>query len=234
MLEDLDEIMFDEKPTRFDEDPLAILLACYPYHKQSHVPMDQLIKFNTNINDRSDRVIITSEHRKEAHVIARYYKNKIFTRMLTNQHTSDYRKELYNTLSKKDRFFLTSDEIRLLYRLPYFYYEDRWYDELEKSYGYKDGDILLDSFDLSNEPLTLVKSTVRFSKNVKQKQYWFNDQKNNLININVDLKNPFIGLFENELTRNNNVFTVSGSCNLMKIVERNIQVYLLTEWTHHQ
>lgn len=220
----------EEKPSIFEEDPLAILLACYPYHNNSSRAFENLMNYIVNINELENRVIVTEENRKNAHTIARYYRNRIFKRILSNQHTSNYRKDLYNLLSKQeDRRRLKSDEIRALYRLPYFYYEDLCYDNLEKKYPLNTNQVL-DEISYDKMPLTCFDSSIRFSKSVKQKFFWFNDHNDKLIKVIIDLSNPLIHLFEKELSKNENILKITGVACRTKVIERDIEVYQLYDW----
>lgn len=111
---------FDPDPPKallpsWTEDPIA--LACAVHRQWST---------NTNASNRwQDLATVTAEDqdRTMSTQIRQYYSNRIMVDLLRGTGAkSEFRKKLYGFVAQ-DRM-LTANEIGLIYKLPYFYYED--------------------------------------------------------------------------------------------------------------
>ena len=97
----------------FPDDPLALSCASYRLYKQ-----DPHRRF-TNI----DSVNATQEDRIQAQAIRDYYNQRYTMRVLKGGQLTEYQQKTAQFLSGLHH--LTTEELGLLYKLPYFYDEDR-------------------------------------------------------------------------------------------------------------
>jgi hypothetical protein len=97
----------------FSDDPLALSCASYRLYKEE--PQRRF----TNI----DLVNATTEDRVQAQAIRDYYNQRYTMRVLKGQQLTEYQQKTAQFLSGLHH--LTTEELGLLYKLPYFYEEDR-------------------------------------------------------------------------------------------------------------
>jgi hypothetical protein len=97
----------------FSDDPLALSCASYRLYKEE--PQRRF----TNI----DLVNATSEDRVQAQSIRDYYNQRYTMRVLKGRQLTEYQQKTAQFLSGLHH--LTTEELGLLYKLPYFYEEDR-------------------------------------------------------------------------------------------------------------
>jgi hypothetical protein len=97
----------------FPDDPLALSCASYRLYKE-----DPHRRF-TNI----DLVNATPEDRVQAQAIRDYYNQRYTMRVLKGGKLTEYQQKTAQFLSGLHH--LTTEELGLLYKLPYFYEEDR-------------------------------------------------------------------------------------------------------------
>jgi hypothetical protein len=97
----------------FADDPLALSCASYRLYKE-----DPHRRF-TNI----DTVNATQEDRVQAQAIRDYYNQRYTMRVLKGGQLTEYQQKAAQFLSGLHH--LTTEELGLLYKLPYFYEEDR-------------------------------------------------------------------------------------------------------------
>lgn len=97
----------------FPDDPLALSCASYRLYKEE--PQRRF----TNI----DLVNATTEDRVQAQAIRDYYNQRYTMRVLKGKQLTEYQQKTAQFLSGLHH--LTTEELGLLYKLPYFYEEDR-------------------------------------------------------------------------------------------------------------
>jgi hypothetical protein len=97
----------------FSDDPLALSCASYRLYKEE--PQRRF----TNI----DLVKATPEDRVQAQAIRDYYNQRYTMRVLKGGKLTEYQQKTAQFLSGLHH--LTTEELGLLYKLPYFYEEDR-------------------------------------------------------------------------------------------------------------
>jgi hypothetical protein len=97
----------------FPDDPLALSCASYRLYKEE--PQRRF----TNI----DLVKATPEDRVQAQAIRDYYNQRYTMRVLKGRQLTEYQQKTAQFLS--GLHYLTTEELGLLYKLPYFYEEDR-------------------------------------------------------------------------------------------------------------
>jgi hypothetical protein len=111
---DLDDAEKLSKSARasFSDDPLALSCASYRIYKN-----DSARRF-TDL----DSLKATQEDRNQAHAIRSYYSNAYTMKVLKGRPLTEYQQKTAEFLS--GLYHLTTDELGLLYKLPYFYEED--------------------------------------------------------------------------------------------------------------
>jgi hypothetical protein len=96
----------------FSDDPLALSCASYRIYKN-----DSARRF-TDL----DSLKATQEDRNQAQAIRSYYSNAYTMKVLKGRPLTEYQQKTAEFLS--GLYHLTTDELGLLYKLPYFYEED--------------------------------------------------------------------------------------------------------------
>jgi hypothetical protein len=97
----------------FPDDPLALSCASYRLYKEE--PQRRFINI--------DLVNATPEDRVQAQAIRDYYNQRYTMRALKGRQLTEYQQKTAQFLSGLHH--LTTEELGLLYKLPYFYEEDR-------------------------------------------------------------------------------------------------------------
>jgi hypothetical protein len=114
----------DQSPkASFSDDPLALSCASYRLYKEQ-----PQFRF-TNI----DLVKATQEDRNQAQAIRDYYTQRYTMQVLKGGQLTEYQQKTAQFLSGLHH--LTTEELGLLYKLPYFYEEDQTYEEFSKLYN---------------------------------------------------------------------------------------------------
>jgi len=176
----------------FTVDPLVLAVAC-----------KDLAAYNTfdTYSLNSSRVIeyVNDGHRAHAEKIREYYCKKVFWHQLqTNYEISDYRKRMSYLLENKVKECKGQDT-GIYYTLPYFYDEDCLYDEFKKTYTVKDLPVK-NHYDKPTLSLIYLDKSIKYQKRDKKNFYWFTDGQY-LFSIDLDRKNPLLGLFEERLSK---------------------------------
>lgn len=172
-----------------NEDLLALSIAWHRIRQlPNYTPIESLI---SKILFES----VTEDDRKLSEEIKKYYSQKIMVLKLKNKNLSKFREDLSfflhqsNNLHKKEIF-------PLVYRLPEFYEYDKSFDEFKHIYNRElnvDKDVLINT----KISINFIKCfTVGKGAN-KRKEYWFSDNKNNLVNMTIFNNNPLISLLDN-------------------------------------
>lgn len=152
----------------FVDDPLALSCASWRIFK------DEPERRWTNI----DLVKATQEDRDMAQQIRTYYNQRYTMQALKGRQLTEYQQKTAQFLSGLHH--LTTDELGLLYKLPYFYTEDTAKD------------FVVESTQSYNQPLnrthaeytlTPVKEIFRTRKSGETVQFWYKDQDNHAVLI---------------------------------------------------
>lgn len=169
----------------FVDDPLA--LSCASWRITKNDPERRW----SNI----DLVKATQEDRTMAQQIRDYYNQRYTMQALKGRQLTEYQQKTAQFLSGLHH--LTTDELGLLYKLPYFYTEDRGIDgivELTTSYEQSP------RRDHAEYTLTPVKEIFRTRKSGEIVQFWYKDQDNHAVLIECratdNLSTMLRGLFK--------------------------------------
>jgi hypothetical protein len=102
----------DSPRATFSDDPLALSCASYRIYKND--PARRFVNIDT--------VKATQEDRNQAQAIRSHYSNVYTMKVLKGRLLTEYQQKTAEFLS--GLYHLTTDELGLLYKLPYFYEED--------------------------------------------------------------------------------------------------------------
>lgn len=187
-LEDISRVATTTPPAQLElnNDPIVLSCSAYRSHKFGISPKWQ--DFNT--------CKITPEDVELSHLIKRYYRDKIMLRRLkTDTSLTKFQTRLYEILSGSTIY---NTDLGLLYRLPYFYEEDRQLDIVRTT-----------STSLTVPDRTQHHATIKQTKLVRPTvkvyqgrhsneicQYWWTDESNHAVVLNVKLNNTLLELID--------------------------------------
>jgi hypothetical protein len=168
----------------FSDDPLSLSCASWRIFK------DEPERRWTNL----DVVKATSDDRAMAQSIRDYYNQRYTMQVLKGRQLTEYQQKTAQFLS--GLYHLKTDELGLLYKLPYFYVEDTSIDSvIESTQSYERP--LNRTYD--KYTLTPVKQIFRTRKSGEMVQFWYKDQDNHTVLIECrgtdSLLNMLRGLF---------------------------------------
>lgn len=152
----------------FPDDPLALSCASWRIFK------DEPERRWTNL----DVVKATQEDRSMAQRIRDYYNQRYTMQALKGRQLTEYQQKTAQFLSGLHH--LTTDELGLLYKLPYFYTEDTALDFVVESTVTHDQSPRRDHADYT---LTPIKEVFRTRKSGEIVQFWYRDQDNHAVLI---------------------------------------------------
>lgn len=168
----------------FSDDPLALSCASWRIFK------DTPERRWTNL----DVVKATSEDRAMAQQIRDYYNQRYTMQALRGRQLTEYQQKTAQFLS--GLYHLKTDELGLLYKLPYFYTEDIGIDSvIESTQSYER------SLNRTHDRYTLtpVKQIFRTRKSGETVQFWYRDQDQHAVLIQCKGTDPLLpmlrGLF---------------------------------------
>lgn len=144
---------------------------------------------------------ITDEDRDQANAIRNYYSKKYFWDSLKAQRPqSEYRQSAVRLLAITEGWKLTDRDAGLFVKLPWFYAEDRVYDEFRSTLNVnRESYVGPNAFNAVTKKLTYLKKTIRWQGSKRAVSFWFKDDANKLSAITVFADNPFIDIFEEQI-----------------------------------
>lgn len=152
----------------FSDDPLALSCASWRIFK------DEPERRWTNL----DVVKASQEDRDMAQRIRNYYNQRYTMRVLKGGQLTEYQQKTAQFLSGLHH--LTTEELGLLYKLPYFYTEDCGIDSIVESTVTHNQSPRRDHAEYT---LTPVKEVFRTRKGGEMVQFWYRDQDNHAVLI---------------------------------------------------
>ena len=164
----------------FKEDPIALSCASWRLDQQGLGSYADL-----------DTVIVISEDRELAAQVRKHFLDKLTLARLQGKEQSAFRTKLGAFLVGNHE--LTKDEIGLLYRLPFFYHEDK---QIEKVMEQTDVATPPELAHSVNMTLTGVSKIWRHRRSGQSTQFWFRDQHNWPVELTVLHSNHLHGLVE--------------------------------------
>lgn len=165
---------------------------------------------------------ITSEDTILAEEISKYYVGKLLVKKLKTETLSKYRNDLLQYLT--DRPTVVPDIfVRMIYKLPYFYHCDR---KLIEIFGGTQRDLIPYASEKDTIPLKFISELDTKRKTHRNYQYWFKDQQDNRVLLEVEKHNPVLSLWEQ--TINNTDIMVHGTFVRKHMDDMNY--YIATGW----
>jgi hypothetical protein len=141
---------------------------------------------------------IIDEDRKFADIIRDHYCKKVLIWKLKNNRLTSFREDLAEFINTDGKRF-KEKMMPLAYRLPEFYEYDI---EFEKILFDHNREVKHDNtVDRSVKNLTFVKTLKVNSKKFKRNEFWFSDEFNNLVSINIESHNPLLSLLTKTVSK---------------------------------
>lgn len=175
----------DNKSRTFDLDPLVLSVAA-----------KDLVADNCNLpymdlGDPRVQAHVNDSHIVLAEEIRTYYSKKYFWNNLKDNRLSDFRQRASYLLSNRCRECKDTD-IGIYYKLPFFFEEDRCYDDFKRKYSTID--IPEAAKNIAHLDLKYLKTTQSRQRRRRVKRVWFTDQTY-LYVVEATVDNPLLPLF---------------------------------------
>lgn len=210
----------------FTVDPLLVSCTLYRLITESRAN-DKIDYLNWSLNEYADKIAskITDQDRIFAETLVSYYKSKLIMAKLRGDHFTKFKTDLLQYLTDSPTR-ITSKFVGMIYKLPYFYQYDM---HLVEIFG---GEIV----DLEKAPNNLEQQDINLSfiskadngqKKARHYEYWFKDENNLRILVEVEKHNPVRKLWEHSIQTGN----VSINALFEKKRRDNLEFYVAKGWT---
>jgi len=170
---------------KFSDDPLALSCASYRIFKNTSVPFTDI-----------DSVTATAEDRETAALIRSYYGQKLVWQALQGRSLSEFRTKMGQFLNGEHQ--LTSDELGMLYRIPYFYDEDC---ALDKVIANTKPAQVVEPHLVHRRRLNYITCINQYRRANTSRHYWFADENQYAYVIKVLANNSLVPLLESVIAR---------------------------------
>ena len=173
---------------QFKQDPIAC--ACASYRIWQENPARRWSEL--------DIVVVWQDDIEQAQALRKYYRERMVMSALKNRNrnVSEFRRKLGALVT--DQLEITKDELGLLYRLPYFYAEDRDIDHvIENTANSKQiAPVLVDS-----QPMTMtfrpLRKIFRSRRSGETNQYWWTTETGGIpFALSVRVDNPLMSMID--------------------------------------
>jgi len=144
--------------------------------------------------------LVTEDDIVRANVIRDYYSKKIMVWKLKNIKLTQFREDMNTFIHSNGKTF-KENMMPLVYRLPEFYEYDIEFEKMSFEYN-KEVKRQESIHVIERKHLTFIKSLSVNTKRLKKIEYWFSDNHNNLVQMNIDTANPLHSLLEKVITGN--------------------------------
>jgi hypothetical protein len=138
---------------------------------------------------------ITDEDRILASDIKKFYEQKIIVLKLRGEKLSDFRERLCALFSNTSNQY-TDTQCKIAYKLPYFYEYDLGLIDIFGT-GYSIVGDRSEEYDIKT--LTYIKKLDAVKKSKPRFEYWFCDENENKVVLEVEKSNPLIPLWETHI-----------------------------------
>jgi hypothetical protein len=176
---------------------LLALSVCWARLRTSKVENQPFISI-TKLLDSDLFRLVTEDDIVQANVIRDYYSKKIMVWRLKNIKLTQFREDM-NTFIHSDGKTFKENMMPLAYRLPEFYEYDIEFEKMSFEYN-KEVKRQESIHVIEKKHLTFIKSLSVNTKRLKKIEYWFSDNHNNLVQLNVETSNPLHSLLEKVIT----------------------------------
>ena len=175
------------KPTpivaTFTDDPVA--LACASYRAWVKTPANRWATFDTVIVDREDRMMAAD--------IRSYYNARYTMQALKGKPLTEFQHKLASFLAGTHK--LNTDELGMLYRLPYFYVEDCRLDRVATQISINADDQKHLPWKKIDLVLTPLEEVFKSRKQKDYQQFWFKTSAGQAAVMEIKSDNPLLGMF---------------------------------------
>jgi hypothetical protein len=210
----------------FTTDPL--LVSCTLYRMIQEAKAEEKFTYhNWSLVEHLDKIVvkITDQDRIFAEALRSYYKSKLIMAKLRGDHFTKFKTDLLQYLNDSPMTILHS-YVGMIYKLPYFYQYDM---ELVEIFGGERIDLekapaKLDRHDIN---LSFIQKADNGQKRARHYEYWFKDENNLRILVEVEKHNPIRNLWEQRIQ--------NGDLNINAIFDKkrrdNLEFYVAKAWT---
>ena len=211
-IHDLWEVITDESSVKkqpvvyhFAEDPLAYLVHWYQSRDQMNLAQltygssyGHMLKNLEQVAEKFPLLVSLNQyHRDTAEAIRDYYKSKLVRLGLVGERLTDFRQRLYEVVNKTDS--IAEDELGILCKLPEFYAEDTFMDQLLSDSVSLPNKLINSPIDATFKYVGFVDKRRRYKKH---RFYWFRSPSGYLATFFVDLNgNAALPVLDQYLTQ---------------------------------
>lgn len=165
---------------------------------------------------------VTDDDREHANVIRDYYSKKIVMWKLKGQQLSRFREDMNSFIHTNGKVF-KENACPMVYRLPEFYEYDIGFEALAN----KHSKVIKNDTDTKTEKkLTYCETFLVGNRVNRKKEFWFNDENDNLVTLSVRADNELVSLLEKYVTTNP---TLKGK--FSKRTRENIDYFVTEKYT---
>ena len=209
----------------FTTDPLLISCTLYRLIKESR-ENDSISYLNWSLNEHANQIVnkITDQDRVFAESVKTYYLSKLLMAKLRGDDFTKFKTDLMQYLHASPNT-LTSRFLGMVYKLPYFYEYDM---QLIEIFGGENKTLGSDR-QRSKEDITLtfIAKADNGQKRARHYEYWFKDDSDTRILLEVEKHNPVRNLWEQTIQ--------NGKLNVSTFFEKkrrdNLEFYVAKAWT---
>ena len=209
----------------FTTDPLLISCTLYRLIKESR-ENDSISYLNWSLNEHANQIVnkITDQDRVFAESVKTYYLSKLLMAKLRGDDFTKFKTDLMQYLHASPNT-LTSRFLGMVYKLPYFYEYDM---QLIEIFGGENKTLGSDR-QRSKEDITLtfIAKADNGQKRARHYEYWFKDDSDTRILLEVEKHNPVRNLWEQTIK--------NGKLNVSTFLEKkrrdNLEFYVAKAWT---
>jgi hypothetical protein len=189
----------DNRIINFVEDPLLLSCTLYRLNKmpETTVNKDQTyyVVRAWSIESDASKIAarITQEDRIFAELVKRYYRGKLLAAKLRGDEFTKYRTELLEYLTHGTNS-VSVKFVGMLYKLPYFYeYDIKLTEEVFSGEYFQS-----EGFGVVKESrnLKFISKLDAYKKRKVVYEYWFSDDQDNRVLVEVDKNNPLLKLWD--------------------------------------
>jgi hypothetical protein len=209
----------------FTTDPLLISCTLYRLIKESR-ESDSISYLNWSLNEHANQIVnkITDQDRVLAESVKSYYMSKLLMAKLRGDDFTKFKTDLMQYLHNSPNT-LTSRFVGMVYKLPYFYEYDM---QLIEIFGGEHKDLgTARQRDREDIALTFIAKADNGQKRSRHYEYWFKDDSDTRILLEVEKHNPVRNLWEHSIQ--------SGKLNVSTFLEKkrrdNLEFYVAKAWT---
>lgn len=185
-LEEFTEVVADntnrtvlDKPALFSDDPIALSFASYRIWQQGVGRWADL-----------SRVVATETDRRDSIALRNYYKGRYTFKALSGIKLSDFQKKTADFVD--GRYQLKTNELGLLYRLPYFYFEDLDIDQIVANTNSANP---IQTNEMTTHTLVPLSKVFTSRRSGDYHQFWFRTEDNSAAMMPIKSDNVLLPLF---------------------------------------